>query len=88
MSSINNYSSGTINLTYNNYNYNYGGTSIHPKLQRKQLKEANYYSDEEETQNEKNEIVRIENRNGQKTYVVKYTPGATITIGGRSIHFK
>ena len=53
MSSINNYSSGTINLTYNNYNYNYGGTSIHPKLERKQLKEANYYSDEEETQNEK-----------------------------------
>ena len=52
------------------------------------MKEANYYSDEEETQNEKNEIVRVENRNGQKTYVVKYTPGATITIGGRSIHFK
>ncbi len=57
-------------------------------LKENNWKKPKIYSDEEETQNEKNEIVRVENRNGQKTYVVKYTPGATITIGGRSIHFK
>ena len=78
-----------------NLNFNISGCNFYAnpntsKPERKQLKEPNFYTYEKEEESPKkyNDIVRVENENGKKTYVIKYTPGATITIGGRKIHFK
>ncbi len=75
-------------ITFNITGCNFYGNPIPPKPETKEIKESNYYDYEEESQKKINDIVRVENRNGKRTYHVKYTPGATVTIGGRRIHFK